>query len=162
MWNSFQHYQAAFCKAASAPPCHEKAKSRVRRPDLFWVDVGVMPAMRPEAISNRVRLSNEVRAAMRRLVAEDCAVDAQLAFSGALVNTVVDELAPDEAGVTSLGSEHDLFTWSNKQFSPSPVFVLIGRVVSFIQFKAVFVAIFGEPPEGCLHADSTRNSVPAS
>jgi hypothetical protein len=109
--------------------------------------------MRPEAISNRVRLSNEARAAMRRLVAEDGAVDAALA-------TVVDELSPHEASVSILAPEDDFLAGANEQLSFSSVCVLACGVVSLIQFQAVFIAIFGKPPKGCLHADSTRNSVP--
>ncbi|KVM72587.1 hypothetical protein WJ61_01105 [Burkholderia ubonensis] len=78
-----------------------------------------MPAIRPEAISNRVRLANEVRAAMRRLVAEDCAVDAVLA-------AVIDEFPPDETGVAVLGSQHDFFTGPDEQLSIASVFVSIG------------------------------------
>lgn len=107
--------------------------------------------MRPEAISNRVRLSNESRAAVRRFVAEDGAVDS-------LLPAVVDELAPHEASVTSLTAKHDFLAGADEQFSLSAVCVSVRRVVSFIEFQAVFVAIFGEPPEGFLHAGSTRYS----
>ena len=152
VWKPFQHYQSALRHAASVPPGHEKAKSRVRRPDLFWIDIGVMPAIRPEAISNRVRLSNEVRAAMRRLVAEDGAVDSRLP-------AVVDELSPYETGVSTLRAQDDLLAGSDEQLSLSAVCVSVSRVVTFIQFKTVLIAILGEPPEGSSHAFSTRFSV---
>jgi hypothetical protein len=66
-----------------------------------------MPAIRPEAISNLIRLSYERRTAPARLVAEDGAVDPVL-------SAVVDEDAPDEEGIGVLGSQHDLFARTNE------------------------------------------------
>lgn len=59
-----------------------------------------MPAISPPAISNRIRLAYEVRAAIRLslLVAEDGAVDAGLPLTGAFVDAVVEELPPGEDG----------------------------------------------------------------
>jgi hypothetical protein len=62
-----------------------------------------MPAIRPEAISNLIRLAYEARAAMARFVPEDRAVDPVLA-------AVIDEDSPDEEGISSFGSEHNLFS----------------------------------------------------
>lgn len=56
-----------------------------------------MPAIRPEAISNRIRLTYKVRAATCFLVAEGGAVDAVLPLTGSDVDAVIFELPPDEA-----------------------------------------------------------------
>jgi len=66
-----------------------------------------MPAIRPEAISNLIRLAYEARAAAARFVPEDRAVDPVL-------STVIDENAPDEEGIGMLGSEHNLFAGTNE------------------------------------------------
>lgn len=104
-----------------------------------------MPATRPEAISNRIRLAYESRALVARLVAEDCAVDSVLA-------AVVDEDSPDEEGVSSLGSEHDLFAWTDELavVPLPPVRVSIGGIVPFIELDAIKVAVLCKPPEQLL------------
>jgi len=104
------------------------------------IDEGVMPATRPEAISNRVRLSNEERAAPRRLVAEDCAVDAFL-------SAVVDELSPDEQRITALGPQNQLRSGSDEQAALASISVATGRVVPLIQLEAVKIAVPGHPPQ---------------
>ena len=98
-----------------------------------------MPAMRPEAISNRVRLAYEVRAAVRALVSEYGAVNSVLP-------AVVDKSAPDEAGVSGCSAEHNLFAWAAEQLARSPVRVSVRRVVPLIEFEAVKVSILRQPP----------------
>jgi hypothetical protein len=93
-----------------------------------------MPAIRPEAISNRVRLSYEIRAAIRSFIAEDGTVNA-------LLSAVVDELSPDKHGVGALGSKHDLFSWPNELSALSSVGVSVGAVMSFVQFKAITISV---------------------
>ncbi len=108
------------------------------------VDVGVMPATRPEAISNRIRLAYEFAAEVSAFIAEHCTVDALLA-------TVVFESSPYEHGVSFGGTEDDLFPWPGEQDPASSVFVLISRVVSFIEFKAIKVTILRKPPDTRRH-----------
>ncbi len=98
-----------------------------------------MPAMRPQAISNRIRLSNEVAAPVLALVSEDGAVDSVLP-------AVINELSPYEHGVSAGCSKDDLLSRANEEFPLSPILVLIGRVVTFIEFKAVNVSVFCKPP----------------
>ena len=64
--------------------------------------------MRPEDISNLIRLPNEATGPMRGLVAEHGAVDPSP------VPAVVDELSPSEHGVGSLGSQDDLLSGADK------------------------------------------------
>jgi hypothetical protein len=73
-----------------------------------------MPQIRPQDISNCVRLANEFRTEIRRLVPKDGAVDAGLPFTGSLVNAVVKEAPPDEHGVSAFCSQDDLLTGSDK------------------------------------------------
>jgi len=110
------------------------------------VDVGVMPAIRPDAVSNRIRLAYEVRAAVRRFVAEDGAVDSALRLPGALVDAGVDEASPDPAGVSGMGAENELFSWAAKQPSFAAVSVLARGIVALIEGENVSIAIFREPP----------------
>jgi hypothetical protein len=100
-----------------------------------------MPAISPEAISNRVRLANEARALIRRFVAEYCAIDSGLSFACSLVNAVINELAPHETSVSVSGSQDDLIAGSNEQLSLSAVLILIGGIMSFIHFQTVEIAV---------------------
>jgi hypothetical protein len=89
-----------------------------------------MPAIRPEAISNRIRLTYEVRGSVRAFVSEHGAVDTVL-------SAVVDEVAPNKEGVSALGSQDEFFAWADEQFALPSVLVLVGRIVSFIEGEAV-------------------------
>lgn len=100
-----------------------------------------MPAIRPEAISNLVRLSNEARALVVRFVPEDGAVDAVL-------SAVVDEHSPHKHSIPGKGPQHDLLTGSDEELAHAAIGVSVGAVVAFIEFEAVAVAIFGQPPVG--------------
>jgi hypothetical protein len=80
-----------------------------------------MPAISPEAISNRIRLTNEFRALPHSFVAERGAVDPRLPFAGAHVSTVIDELPPDPEGRAVLGAQDDLFARPNKEFPESAI-----------------------------------------
>jgi hypothetical protein len=66
-----------------------------------------MPAIRPEDISNLIRLTYEARAAAARLVPEDRAVDTVLP-------AIVFEYSPDEEGISCSGSEHDFLPGPDK------------------------------------------------
>ena len=105
-----------------------------------------MPAMRPEEVSNRIRLANKARAAVRRLVSEHGAVDSLLLFSGALVDAVVNELSPDPNSVGVSGAEYPLLAGADEQDALSPVPVVIGAVVPLVHVEAVEVTVEGEPP----------------
>src|SRR6266705_1761080 len=99
-----------------------------------------MPAIRPEAISNLIRLAYEARAARRSLIPKDRAVDSLLA-------AVVDELSPDPHGAGALSSQDDLFARPNELSALAAIRVSIGAVVALVHGEAVFIAIFREPPE---------------
>lgn len=105
-----------------------------------------MPAIRPEAISNCVRLAYKSRALVLRLVTEDGAVDA-------LLPTVVDELAPNEHGIASLGSQYNFFARADELIvvSLTAVCVSISRVVAFIEFCAIKITVFCHPPKRFTH-----------
>ncbi len=81
-----------------------------------------MPAMRPQAISNRIRLSNEVAAPVLALVSEDGAVDSVL-------SAVINELSPDPNSVGGDCSEHPLLAGANEQDALPTVSVVVGAVV---------------------------------
>lgn len=94
-----------------------------------------MPAIRPEDISNLIRLTYELRALMARLIPEDGTVDAGLA-------AVVDEDAPNEEGIGALGSEHNLFPWSDELFPRPSIGVSVTGVVALVELNAIEVAVF--------------------
>ena len=98
-----------------------------------------MPAIRPEAISNLVRLSYEFAASVMAFVTEHRAIDSAL-------STVVDEPSPHEHGVSVVCSQHNLFTRSDEQLSFAPVRVAVCAVVPFIEFKAITVSVLRQPP----------------
>ena len=108
------------------------------------VDVGVMPATRPEAISNRIRLAYEFAAEVSAFIAEHGAVDALLA-------AVVFESSPREHGVSFGCTEDNLFTWTDEQVPTSSVLVLVSGVMSFIEFKAIKVTVLCKPPDRRRH-----------
>jgi hypothetical protein len=99
-----------------------------------------MPATRPEAISDLIRLAYEARAAVRSLIPKDGAVDSALA-------AVVDEFAPDPHSVSALGSQDDLFTGSDELGALTPVSISMGAVVPLVHGEAVFIAVLREPPQ---------------
>lgn len=120
-----------------------------------------MPATRPEAVSNCVRLSNEVGAAVLGLVAEDGAIDA-------LLPTAVEELPPDEHGVAALSAEDNLLPRSNKlRFTLLPG-LSEPRVVASVQLEAGAVSVAGKPPDwfsghsGSVAASTADRSFPAT
>lgn len=118
-----------------------------------------MPAIRPERISNCVRLAYEIRAAVLRLIAEDRAIDAVL-------SAIVDEDTPDEERISALGSEHDLFTGADElvAVAGSPIGVSIARVVALVESDAIDVSVLCEPPERyhCFARSQVKFSVPPS
>ena len=96
--------------------------------------------MRPEAISDRIRLSYEARAARRSLIPEDSTIDT-------ILSAVVDEASPHKQSVRSQGSEHNLFARPDELGTLAAIGVSIGAVMPLIHREAVFVAVFREPPE---------------
>src|SRR5262245_31255257 len=106
-----------------------------------------MPAMRPEAISNCIRLANECGAAPAAFVAERGAVDAVLPFSGALVSAIVNELAPDEEGIAVERAEHDLFARADELPSSAAVSIAVGGIVALIHLQASSIAVARQPPQ---------------
>lgn len=91
------------------------------------VDVGVMPATRPEAISNFIRLLYEVRGAVNTLVSEYGAVDTALTIIG-------EEPAPHKQRICIRCAEDNFFSRADELLSLSTIGVLICAVVSFIKF----------------------------
>jgi hypothetical protein len=113
-----------------------------------------MPAMRPEDISNLIRLAYEVRAAVLRFIAEDRAVNTLLAG-------VVAEVSPDEEGISALGSEHDLFAGADELIAVagSPIGVSIARVVALVESDAIEVSVLREPPDRSRYHCFARSQV---
>lgn len=95
-----------------------------------------MPAIRPEAVSNCVRLAYEFAAEMRAFVAEDSAVDT-------LLSTVIYEFSPRETCVTLLGPEDNLLPRANEEFPLLLALTVISRVVALIHVKAGSIAVLG-------------------
>lgn len=112
-----------------------------------------MPATRPEAISNRIRLAYEIAGTVRAFIAKHRAVDA-------ILSAVIDESAPDEQGIGCVGSQDNLFSRADEQFSLSAIGVSIGGIVPFVQGKAVNIAVLCQPPEG--HDSITAASLSAA
>lgn len=118
-----------------------------------------MPAIRPEAISNCIRLTYEFRAAVRGFVTEDSAVDPFLRLSRPFVDALVDEFAPDPSRITFLRSQDDLGPRPAKQLAPAAVTVLVRRVVALVEREDGDIAILREPPEGragLIHRDEEQ------
>lgn len=111
-----KYQESSFGCSALVPSGSNEAKSRIFAPNCFRTDVGVMPHTRPDAISNRVRLSYKVAASIfrRGLIAEHGAVDS-------LLSTVVSESSPNEKSIACFGSQDDFFTGSAEQFSFSSI-----------------------------------------
>lgn len=105
-----------------------------------------MPAIRPEAISNCIRLPNEVAGPVPRLVPEDGAI-------GSLLSAIVEELPPHEESISVFGSQDDLFSWADELAQLS--WLSIGGVMPGKQCKAVKISIAGQPPDW-LHGFSAR------
>jgi len=101
-----------------------------------------MPFTRPRAISNGVSLSDKVAATVSvwRLVSEDGAIDA-------LLSAVVDEFPPNKHGVSVSGSQNDVLAGANELAPISSISILVGAVVSLIEFKATFVAVLRDVPK---------------
>lgn len=93
-----------------------------------------MPAIRPEAISNRIRLAYEFATKVWAFVSENGAVDSALA-------AVINEPSPSEQGICVDGSENDFFTGADENFSFSAIRILVAAVMPLIEFKAVNVSI---------------------
>jgi hypothetical protein len=106
-----------------------------------------MPAINPEAISNRIRFTNEVRAAMRSFIAERGAVDSRLRLRRALVDAGVEEFSPDEERRSIVGSEDDFVTGAAEQFPDASIGVPMRGVVALVQREAVNIAVLGQPPK---------------
>ena len=93
-----------------------------------------MPAIRPEAVSNCIRLSNEVRTSPGGLVAESSAVDA-------LLSAVVDELSPSEHGVGVFCSQNNLLSGADELSALAAIGVSVAAVMPLIEFEAVKISI---------------------
>src|SRR5579885_1539331 len=98
-----------------------------------------MPAIRPEAISNRIRLTNEDGAPILALVVEDGAVDAFLC-------AVVDESSPYKERVSLGSAEHNFLAGTDEQFALSPIGIAAAGIVPFIEREAVKITVLRQPP----------------
>lgn len=70
-----------------------------------------MPFTRPDEISNGISLSDKLAAFVEAFVDEDGAVNSGL-------SAVVDELSPNEHGITFEGSEDDVFAGTDELSDP--------------------------------------------
>jgi hypothetical protein len=84
-----------------------------------------MPLIKPQAISNRVRLAYEFAALVRSFIAKHGTVDAALPLSGSLVDAVVLESPPNENSIPCCGSQDNLFSGTAKQPPPPSVSVFV-------------------------------------
>lgn len=74
-----------------------------------------MPFTRPEAISNRIRLANELGTLVAALVSENGAVDSTLSFASALVDAVICEFPPRKQRLRPVSEpENDLLAWPDE------------------------------------------------
>lgn len=89
-----------------------------------------MPAIRPYAISNRIRLAYKFAAFVRGFVPEHGTIDSLLP-AGVL------ELSPDEHSVPIGSSENDLFSGPTESVSYSTILVSVAGVVLLIEFQAI-------------------------
>jgi hypothetical protein len=106
-----------------------------------------MPAIRPERISNCIRLANEVRTKVAGLIAEGGTVDSFLSPPGSLVDAVINEFSPHKEGVSGFGAEDEFGSRADEQFSFSPKWALgVCAVVPLIEVQAIKVAILRYPP----------------
>ena len=94
-----------------------------------------MPAIRPEAVSNFIRLSYEVAAAVVAFVSEHGAVDA-------LLSAIVDELSPHKARISYFGTKYNFLARADEQFTFAPVLIVVCAVVSFVQRQTIYIAVF--------------------
>lgn len=99
-----------------------------------------MPAIRPDAISNLIRLAYETRAEIARLVAERRAVDTLLAG-------VIVEVSPDPEGIGVLRAQDELLAGTDELPLPPAIGVPSAAVMPFVECEAGNVALLGEPPE---------------
>ena len=99
-----------------------------------------MPATRPAEISDCVSLEDKLATAVPRFVAEHGAIDA-------LLPTGVLESAPHKHGVSFSGSEDDFLAGTAEQNADSSIAVSVGRVMFFIERKAVRIAVFCQMPQ---------------
>ena len=84
-----------------------------------------MPFTRPAEISNGVSLSDKVGRSEAAFVSEHGAVDALLA-------AVVDELSPDEHGVSVSGAKNDVLAGANELDPLATVSIFVGAIMSLI------------------------------
>lgn len=103
--------------------------------------------MRPADISNRIRLTYKVRAAIRSLVAERGTIDTRLPLSGPTVDTVVSELPPDEESGAVERPQDDVFPGAAEQASDTPVSVAMCGVVLLIELQTRPIAVLRQPPQ---------------
>lgn len=106
-----------------------------------------MPATRPAAISNRVRLANKVRAPRCGFVPEGGTVDSVLPLTGSLVNAIVDELAPYEEGIAAETAEHNRRAGTDELLARAAIGVAVGAVVPLVERETRGVSILRNPPE---------------
>ena len=101
--------------------------------------------MRPDDISNGIRLAYEVATPVSAFISEHGAVDSFLP-------AVIAESSPHKHCISLGCAQDDALARADKPVPDAPVLVLIGRVVSFIQFKAIKVTVLRKPPNRGVHA----------
>ena len=114
-----------------------------------------MPAIRPEAISNRIRLTYEVGTAVSALVPERGTVDALLSFACALVNRVIEKLPPHEERIPCKRPKDNVFAWTDELRLPPPICIHPPRVVPFVKRETCPIAVLCQPPQA-FHSGERR------
>jgi hypothetical protein len=105
--------------------CIPAPPSRICAPNLFRIDVGVMPLTRPRAISNGVSLSHKLGALDGAFVAESRTVDPDLPG-------IINELSPNKEGIGSRCTQDDVKSGANELVPFSTIFIFVGAIVSLI------------------------------
>lgn len=100
-------------------------------------------------ISDCVSLSDKLGRPRGAFVTKNGAVNA-------LLPTGVDELSPDEHGVTVSSPENDFCSGSGEQDALPAVPIAVGGIVPFVECKAAGIAIFRQIPMGLRRTQAHR------
>jgi len=106
---SLKDKQTALGESALPPTSGNEAKSRIARPNVWRTNFGVVPLIRPSAISDGVSLADKLGREMRAFVAEERAFNAFLRR-----DRVVDVFSPDKDSISCVGSENDMLSGADE------------------------------------------------
>ncbi len=105
-----------------------------------------MPAIRPEVISNRIRLTYELGALDVALVAEHGAVNPGLSLAGSGVDAVINELPPHPTCQAVERPKHDMLAGAYELTTDAAVCVPTRRIMPLVEREACPVPVLRQPP----------------